>query len=199
MIRSSHLRDLIHGRMRTIRVGQPSDDSDEHTPRALFPGAFDPLHEGHREIARIAESRLRCAPQFELSVTNVDKAALEELEIKSRLSQFAKHNVVWLTRTPTFVEKAQMFPGATFVVGADTIHRICDPRYYDNSQEEMNSAIREIAHFGCRFLVFGRILEESFRTLSELRIDDLLKSICTEVAEAEFRVEISSTELRGSR
>ena len=61
---------------------------------------------------------------FELSVTNVDKPALPSAEICRRLRQFTWRTEVWVTRAPTFAEKASVFPGAIFVVGADTAERI---------------------------------------------------------------------------
>lgn len=194
--RVPRLQTLLAGFVRTIRVGQPLDDSSAAVPKAILPGAFNPLHEGHVQIARIAGDRLKCVPHYELSVTNVDKPPLEENEIQSRLAQFSKHDLVWLTRAPTFAEKARLFPGVTFIVGADTIRRITNPCYYENSESALRSAIREIVDRGCRFLVYGRVVEESFRVLSELHIEEQLMSICTEVTEAEFRNDISSTELR---
>jgi len=156
------------------------------------------LHEGHREIVRISKAQLQCDAHYELSVTNVQKAPLEEDEIEGRLSQFSRHDLVWLTRAPTFAEKSRLFPGVTFLVGADTITRISDLGYYGNSSSELRRAIGEITDRGCSFLVFGRIAKRTFRTLSELRIEDDLMGICTEVTEAEFRVDISSSELRSS-
>jgi len=199
MTRFSHMQHLIDGRIRTVRVGEPRGDSNADVPRALFPGAFNPLHEGHREIARTAKAQLQCDAHYELSVTNVQKDSLDEGEVEQRLSQFSRHDLVWLSSAPTFVEKSRLFSGVTFLVGADTITRISDPRFYDDSSSRLRSAIDEIADRGCRFLVFGRIAEQTFRTLSELRIEDELLSICSEVTEAQFRRDISSSGLRDSR
>ena len=167
----------------------------ESQPTILFPGAFNPLHWGHEQMAQIAAKRYGSPATFELSITNVDKPPLDFIEIADRLEQLAGWPVM-LTRTPTFVEKAQLAPGCTFIVGADTIERIADPVYYDGDVTQLDAAIAEIADRGCRFLVFGRWLEGQFSPLSALKIPASLQALCDEVPEAEFSANISSTALR---
>ncbi len=105
-------------------------------PRVVFPGAFHPLHEGHLAMARLAAQRLQAPVAWEISITNVDKPPLDFHEMRRRSAQFAAVDKgapampLWFTRAPTFVAKSSIFPGATFVVGADTIDRIAHPRYY---------------------------------------------------------------------
>ena len=68
--------------------------------------------------------------EFELSILNPDKPPIDYTEMKQRIDQLGSGRIVWLTRVPTFVEKARLLPGAMFVVGTDTLRRITDPRYY---------------------------------------------------------------------
>src|SRR5690606_32509327 len=133
-------------------------------PRAVFSGAFHPLHVGHRRMADVAARILGCPVAFEISIENVDKPPLDFLEMQSRLRQFDPSDAVWLSVAPTFVRKSALFPGCTFVVGADTVARIGQERYY-GSPQAMDAAIAEIAARGCRFLVFGRAVGDSFHTL----------------------------------
>ena len=133
---------------------------------------------------------------YELSITNVDKPPLDFFEIDERTRQFSPQEAVWLTRAPTFVEKAEQFPGATFVVGADTIVRVGHPRYYGGQERSMEEAIGKIAAAGCRFLVFGRTVEGTFCELGDLEIPTSLARICQAVPADTFRDDISSTELR---
>ena len=39
--------------------------------RAIFAGAFNPLHDGHRRMARVAAERLQLPVEFEISILNV--------------------------------------------------------------------------------------------------------------------------------
>ena len=171
-------------------------------PRAVFPGAFNPPHEGHRRMARLAAKRLGCPVAFELSITNVDKPPLDFVEIDERLAQLRGETgdeTILLTDAPTFRAKASLFPSCTFVVGADTIARIADPKYYSGEPAGFPVAIQQIADSGCRFLVFGRAIDERFRTLSDLELPAMLRALCDEVPAEEFREDLSSTEIRAAR
>src|SRR5262245_32927137 len=88
-------------------------------PAVVLPGSFNPLHDGHLSLARVAEEIRQQPVAFEISVTNVDKPPLAASEVRNRLAQFAWRARVELTRAPTFLEKSRLFPGATFVLGAE--------------------------------------------------------------------------------
>src|SRR5437764_9042824 len=96
-------------------------------PFVLFPGSFNPMHEGHVLLARVAEEHTQQRLAFEISVTNVDKPPLAGDAVRHRLTQFAWKSPVELTRAPTFVEKSRLFPGTTFVVGVATAERPFGP------------------------------------------------------------------------
>jgi hypothetical protein len=133
--------------------------------------------------------------EFEISIRNVDKPPLDYTEIQQRLAQFDPGETVWLSRARTFVEKSHEFPGATFLVGADTIRRIADPRYY-GGQPAMYQALEWIAGRGCRFLVFARLGPSGFVRLGDLELPPELRRISIDVSAEQFREDISSTELR---
>lgn len=188
-------QDLLAGRVAAISV-RPQNAREK--PRALLPGAFNPLHEGHQTMARLASQILDVNVAFEISILNVDKPPLDFIEIDRRTRQFAGDQTLWLSRASLFTQKAEIFPGATFVVGADTIARIGDPRYYAGQEAVMDAALAQIASAGCSFLVFGRQLDGKFCTLSELNVPELLARLCQEVPASVFRVDRSSTQLRAA-
>lgn len=162
-------------------------------PRALFPGAFHPLHDGHRRLARLAAERLGLPVIHEISIHNVDKPPLNFHDMRERAAQF-EANGLCFTNTATFVEKARVFGGVTFVVGADTMRRIADPKYYPDGK--VSEALDEIAGQGCRFLVFGRSDGDRFVTLDDLDLPPGLRGLCEGVSEADYRIDLSSTEIR---
>jgi nicotinamide mononucleotide (NMN) deamidase PncC len=175
----------------TTRVWQAQSEAQ---PRALLSGSFNPLHEGHRELARAAERRIGGPVAFELAWINVDKPPLDFLTIEARCRQFEDSPVV-LTRAATFREKSRLFPNTTFIVGVDTAKRILNPKYYAN-ESDMRAALEEIRSNGCQFLVAGRIAGDRFETLSDLNTPDVARELFVELPESEFRRDLSSTELR---
>jgi nicotinic acid mononucleotide adenylyltransferase len=199
-------QDLLLGHVNALAPSPtahfPSGERGDKTaeagsPRVVFPGAFNPVHDGHRRMAEIATQRFKAPVHFEISVENVDKLPLDYTEMQQRAAQFEAASVpLWFTRAPTFAEKSAIFPGATFIVGADTLVRIGQPCYYHNDPEAAEAAIQQIARRGCRFLVFGRLVKGAFQTLDDLPLPASLKQLCEEVSAEEFRADVSSTELR---
>lgn len=171
--------------------------ADEPLRAALLPGSFNPLHHAHVHLARIAEERLGRPVVYELSVKNVDKPTLPVEVIGERLEQFAgeKRRVV-LTCAPLYRHKARLFPGCTFVIGFDTALRLIDPRYYGGDPAEMRAALAEIREAGCDFFIAGREIGGTFRTLADLDIPPGFEAMFGGLSEDDFRVDISSSELR---
>ena len=166
-------------------------------PSVLFPGSFNPMHEGHVLLARVAEELRQQPVAFEISVTNVDKPPLPGETVRRRLAQFAWKSPVELTRAPTFVEKSRLFPGTTFVVGADTAERLFGPKYYGDDEARMHAALEEIASSGGSFLVAVRLdAAGRLRALADLPVPRRYADLFTEIPEHRFRVDTSSSEIR---
>ncbi|MFO0849586.1 MAG: hypothetical protein U0871_13665 [Gemmataceae bacterium] len=133
-------------------------------------------------------------------VANVDKPDLPPDEVARRVAQFAGVGPVWVTRAARFVEKAAVFPGATFVLGWDTAVRLIDPRYYAGDGGLRDAALRTIRAAGCRVLVGGRVDQGgAFREWDGVGLPAELQRLFDFIPEAEFRVDISSTDLRQNR
>ena len=188
-------QSLWSGRQAALQV---TGKQDPQHPQLVLPGSFNPLHAGHIAMLSYAEKVLGSQGVYELAIANVDKPPLDYSSVQERLSTFkdlATLAPVWLTTLPTFVEKAAAFPGATFAVGADTLIRIADPKYYGD-EAHRDRALAELSRLGTRFLVFGRNHEDGFVTLGDLDLPPGLRSLCQGVSEADFRKDISSTQLR---
>lgn len=164
-------------------------------PRGILSGAFHPLHHGHEQLAQVAERRLGGSVAFEMTIMNADKPRLDYLSIDARRQQFQRRPVA-LTAARLFVDKARLFPNTTFVVGFDTASRLLDPRFHDHSEQRLAQSFDELRSLGGRFLVAGRQVNDQFETLSDLHVPAAIADLFDGLTEAEFRDDISSTELR---
>ena len=179
---------------------------------ALFPGSFNPLHDGHQEMARIATKRLERQVWLEISVGNVEKSSLTFAGAIQRLKQFENSDMelgsssanrpsygVVLTTAATFSQKLDLFPESVFVVGADTIVRINELRFYRDADHR--SRVFQKFASPCspeekkRFLVFGRWREQVFE-LDQIKLEPSLAEQCEFVSQGIFENRISSTQVR---
>lgn len=203
-IEEERIRSLMAGEVGHLIVRAPeavAGDFSEFDSSVIVPGAFNPVHEAHLEMACLAGLRLNRPVWFELSLANVDKHLIEFPTLLERRNQdFGEFGLV-LSASPRFVQKAELFPGCVFAVGKDTIHRINHARYYEGCEQKLNDAIGKIRDLGCRFLVFHRNnvdkgSDESNNEGGRPLLIPELDSICEYIPVTEFSMEISSTEIR---
>jgi nicotinic acid mononucleotide adenylyltransferase len=166
--------------------------------KLLLPGSFNPIHQGHEEMLRVAETVIGLPGAFELTLRNADKPDIDFLTLSERLANITSHDV-WLTNLTNFAEKAQNFPGTTFALGTDTVSRIGQIKFYNNSDNLRDQAIEDLINLNVRFLVFGRLEEGRFMTLEDLKLPQRLASICQAVPEDLYRNDISSSAIRSAR
>jgi len=164
-------------------------------PVGILSGSFAPRHQGHVELQRAAESILGGPVHYELPAVNADKPPLDFETIETRRAVFTDHPLA-ITSAPTFAEKAELFPGTSFVIGADTAIRVIDPRFYGNDPDDRDAALARIANRECRFLVAGRLADDRFLGLSSLELPRGSETLFGEIPADVFRCDVSSTEIR---
>ena len=116
-------------------------------------------------------------------------------EIKRTIDQFQNNESWLLTSAGRFSEKAKMFPNSVFIIGADTLMRVFDEKFYD-SYDDMIEHIQRFNDHNINFLVFGRKVGKKFVSLDKISVPDIIKDRCTGFEEKSFRDDISSTTLR---
>ena len=124
-----------------------------------------------------------------------------------------------LTRAPLFEQKLKILrskvlnllegpgdsPRINFVIGTDTMVRILNPKYYRNkARESMIESLLELKESGVGFIVGGRLEQGSSASIPRFVSgkEDLVglpaevASMFTIMEESEFRVDLSSSEIR---
>jgi nicotinamide mononucleotide (NMN) deamidase PncC len=196
----------------------------------VMPGSFNPPHKGHISLGQAAvraaermgySSRHEELPIFmELSLTNADKPPIDPKTASERIRKFLtledmpKQWGLVLTRAPLFSQKLTCLQDCimeradgkhgkiSFVIGADTLARILNPKYYNDDKDQMIAALMSMR--GAHFFAGGRVEQKESPDGAQFITgkDELsglpqeLKDKFTIIDEQEFRVDISSTEIR---
>ncbi len=191
------LSQLLVGQHAIVEYTQSSFQARRISNATILSGSFNPLHDGHRALLHTAMNVTGLPGYFELSVTNVDKPTIPYHVIKQRTTQFTSPSLL-LTRAPRFIDKAQLMPGSTFVLGYDTAIRLLERKYYVNGN--VDDMFSHIAQTGCSFLVAGRRMEgQPFQLFDVDSVPSPWRHLFVTLDEATFRYDISSSQIRQGR
>ena len=158
----------------------------------ILSGSFNPLHNGHIKLLEASKNMTKLEPFFEISISNVDKRNISLEDLNSRISQFYNIGKILITNSATFEDKSNLFKKSIFAIGYDTAVRILDNKYYEKDMKESLSNIKKNE---CSFLVTGRKINGKYKYLNDLEIEEY-KGLFSIIPEENFRLDISSTEIR---
>lgn len=152
----------------------------------IFPGAFNPPHDGHFGIA----DQFPGGAVFSITVDPPHKHALGLKSVLKRAKRMQGHKLVFVKGEPLYIDKARRNPGKAFVIGVDALIRMLDPKW----GVEVEPLLQEFSDLGTRFHVVGREVGGEWRTLRDLeaippKYAQLFQSV-------EGRWDVSSTQIR---
>jgi hypothetical protein len=110
----------------------------------------------------------------------------------------------YTTTTASFPSSLDHNERWSFIIGTDTMVRILNPKYYDNDQDKMLESVRSM---GVDFVVGGRLDQSADSTSKQKFVtgEEELKGLPHDIQnmfllldESDFRVDVSSTELRAA-
>ena len=191
----SNVEQLLDGDVAAVEIKEAASMPSVAT-QLLVPGSFNPFHAGHAGLAAAAQRSSGRVAGFELSIHNVDKPTLPYDKIMQRVDQPRDGRCLVLTGEPTFLGKARVLPGCWFAIGFDTAVRLVAPGYYDGTMAGVQRALQELRVLGSRFYVAGRQWQGKFQGLGNVEVPEAFKDMFVEIPEADFRLDMSSTDLR---
>lgn len=195
-------------------ISNPSKEQPQ--PALFFEMSITNVDKPPIEVTEV-ENRANCIYKFMMEKNNSDNHNNDSDTVKS-----TSWGII-LDSAPMFVQKVQMLAdkcvpslsasqtngicqsNMTFVIGADTMVRILNPKYYNDSTAEMLTAVRNMRDAGVNFVVGGRLEQgkaehEETKFINGAEILMLqpkdVQEIFTLLSEEEFRVDLSSTQIR---
>jgi hypothetical protein len=162
----------------------------------FYPGAFNPPHDGHFAGAAAAMSvadNLSRKLIFATTVNPPHKNALTVPEMLQRAKLMRGNDFLLTEDDPLYIDKAQKFPGAHFIMGADAMDRMLDPIW----GVDVTQCLNQFVQLGTRFFVLGRLVGTKFLECEEVLVKNpQLTKFIKLFFPVKFRLDISSTELR---
>jgi nicotinic acid mononucleotide adenylyltransferase len=192
------LENEYHVRVMPFQEAKMAHPREAFMP-TIFPGSFNPMHDGHMRVIRHAAKITHRPVWLELSLTNCSKPTMDWVSLQKRLESIEKYKQeealagVILTRRPLFVDKLRLFFNPTFVVGSDTMCRIDDRSFYDSRQDYIDS-VNEFVLQHSQFLVFVRKGDKVPETYRHKGLQDIVTVVGDVIDEGESSTKIRNEE-----
>ena len=187
--------EVLTGRRPAVRLVAGHRTTADIGPRWVLPGSFNPRHQGMNGWPTGS-----AAPRAGRGVRAVDRQRRQTDVIRRGNRPAVDTSLARSTpsgsRGPRrLLRRRSSFPEQRFWWEPT---RCCGlpTRATTPTGRRACSRRSSISRAKCRFLVFGRLLEDRFQTLDQLALPRPLAALCQAVSEADFREDISSTQLR---
>ncbi len=129
-------------------VFMPTGQRLEALPKdhCIFPGTFNPPHEGHHDMAERTEFWEYMQVVYEINVDSPHKGDLSAVECLARAAYFkadryqAPRSLRFTKGMPLFTDKVKAGGfEAQFIMGSDTLERILDPKWGPSTEQVLET------------------------------------------------------------
>jgi hypothetical protein len=128
--------------------------------RPLFPGAFNPVHKGHEEMADLITQSGHGEPVFTVCASAPNKLPVSVQDMLERAKGMRHRSALFTDGDPMYIDKARRFPGRGLVIGADAFARLFEPKW----GLDTTAVLTEMQHLGTTLLVFDRPVDGQILT-----------------------------------
>lgn len=95
----------------------------------LFPGAFNPPHEGHFGIAKSFHELTWRRLTFQVTAHSPHKPPLTVVNMLQRAKLLEGYDRMFTKGLPLYLDKAKAYPNTPIILGPDALERILDPKW----------------------------------------------------------------------
>jgi nicotinamide mononucleotide (NMN) deamidase PncC len=169
---------------------------------ALMPGAFNPPHEGHFGAAEAAMTDYNYRAVFEVTANPPHKDALKVQELLQRAKLLQGQDRLFTQDLPYYLDKARKYSKRPFILGADAMVRMLDPKW----GIDINDMFNAFYDLSTKLFVINREIDGHMTTcehiLNDIKANHPFKIWATaQVVMKPLNGEwnISSTELRNKK
>jgi hypothetical protein len=167
---------------------QRYNQSAAHEAKIIFPGAFNPPHQGHFGMALEVYDQYQVYPTFHITEQQPHKPALSVANMLQRAKMLQGYPRVFTENQPLYLDKAKAHPNAAILIGADAMGRLLDPKWGPDLQTLKDTFSVQ----GTTFLVFPRKVDGQVVTFNDLNTPSYIRARAMSGS-----WDVSSTELRG--
>lgn len=154
---------------------------------AIFPGVFNPPHDGHFGVA----NQIPGSVVFALTIDPPHKPSMDLSEILKRAKQMQGTQFMVSRGDALYIQKCRQYPGRPFVVGADALLRVLDPKW----GVDVEDLLAEFTACKTLFYVVGRLVDGRWTSLNDV-LPKVPEAYRDRFLMVEGRWDISSTEIR---
>jgi len=107
-----------------------------HEDHIVFPGSFNPIHEGHIAMAEAVYKKTHKTIFFEICVRNSDKPLVDYMRLRERIEKIESvlsNNPMYagyiVSNNTLFLDKARATGFKNYMLGMDTFNRLLENKY----------------------------------------------------------------------